>query len=229
VVSGDEQLLRTRDALGLALGLDHAAGLAPGFNVDGLVVETGNQCHAVEKLSDRTDIAAAITQAESARQSRLQALAGYLPTLGLSSSLFGYTTEPGFGRMGSWSVSAVLSVPIWEGGFRRGQIREREGIETQAKESAEQTRRDASVQVEQARRNLRVAQALLQTAVDSRALAQRTDELTRRSFEVGKASSVELVQSAQTLRQGDVTLAVREYEWVQARLNAFLTEATCDW
>ena len=55
------------------------------------------------------------------------------------------------------------------------------------------------------------------------------DQLTRRSFEVGRGSSLELVQSAQALRQADVVLATREFELVQARLDSLLTEASCDW
>ena len=46
---------------------------------------------------------------------------------------------------------------------------------------------------------------------------------------MGRGSSLELVQSAQALRQADVVLATREFELVQARLDSLLTEASCDW
>lgn len=228
VVSGDEQLRRAREALGLALGLDGGAGISPSFEVEGLVNESHAQCQKLGDIAHRSDLAAARSQVESARKSRLQALAGYYPKLELTTGIFGYTTDPGFGRLGSWNVAAVLSVPIWEGGYRAGLVREREGAELSASESLEQTRRSVSIEVSRARRNVEVAQELLQTAMEARKLAERADELTRRSFEVGKSTSIELVQSASTLRQADVSLAIREFEWVQARLDAFLTEATCD-
>lgn len=229
VLSGDEQLQRAREALGQALGLDHEAGLSQSFAIQGLVEESQAQCQRVDQLSERADLSAARSQVESARKSRLQALAGYYPTLGLTTSLFGYTTDPGFGRLGSWNVAAVLSVPIWEGGMRGGLVREREGAELAAIEGLEQASRDASIEVGRAHRNVAVSQELLDTAIEARAFAERADELTRRSFEIGRATSLELVQSASTLRQADVSLAVREFDFVQARLAAFLTEATCDW
>jgi outer membrane protein TolC len=74
-----------------------------------------------------------------------------------------------------------------------------------------------------------VAEALVKTAAESRQLAERTDQLTRRAFEVGRGGSLELVQSGAALRRAELTLALREFELVQARLDAFLTEARCDW
>jgi hypothetical protein len=73
-----------------------------------------------------------------------------------------------------------------------------------------------------------VAEELLKSATQARALAAQLDTLTRRAFEVGRGSSLELVQSAALLRQADVALATREYELVSARLDAVLTEARCD-
>ncbi|AGC46793.1 HAE1 family efflux transporter outer membrane efflux protein [Myxococcus stipitatus DSM 14675] len=229
LVAGDEQLRRAREALGIALGFGHAVGVASSFNLNGLMEDARKACTPLEDLESRPDLVSARAQVESSRDSRRQASAGYLPTLGLTSNLQGVTTDPDFGRFSSWSIAAVLSVPIWEGGLRGGLVREREGIEKQAEQTLESNRRDASVEVEQARRGVDVAQALVKTASESRELADRTDRLTRRSFEVGRGSSLELVQSGAALRQAELTLALREFELVQARLDAFLTEARCDW
>lgn len=228
VVAGNEQVRRAREALGLALGLDHEVGISPSFQIEGLVDESLTQCRRIESINERADVAAARSELEVARKRRLEALAGYYPTLGLTTSLFGYTTDPPFGKVGSWNVAAVLSVPIWEGGLRGGMVREREGAEWQAEEALEKARRDAVVEVSRAHRSVQVAEERLKTAMEARQLAERADQLTRRSFEIGRATSFELVQSASALRQADVSLAVREYEWVDARLSAFLTEATCE-
>ncbi|HEX8434388.1 TolC family protein [Archangium sp.] len=229
LVSGDEQLRRARETLGLSLGFDHALGVRPAFNLQGLVEMTRKVCAPLGNVSERPDLVAARSQVEAARDSRRQASAGYLPTLGLSSSLYGFTTEPGPGRLATWNIVAVLSVPLWEGGLRGGLVSERQGLEQQAAESLERTRRDVLVEVERARRSVEVAEGLVKTAAEARALAERSDQLTRRSFEVGRGSSLELVQSGAILRQAELTLALREFELVQARLDAFLTEARCDW
>jgi outer membrane protein TolC len=229
LVSGDEQLRRAREALGLALGFEEPVGVSPSLSLDGLVTDTRNVCAPLDTLGERPDLVAARAQLESARESRRQASAGYLPTLGLTSNLNGFTTEPGFGRLATWNIAAVLSVPLWEGGLRQGVVAEREGAEQQAAAALERTRRDVELEVARARRGVEVAEALVKTATESRALAERTDQLTRRAFEVGRGGSLELVQSAAALRRAELTLALREFELVQARLDAFLTEARCDW
>ncbi|MBZ4334273.1 TolC family protein [Corallococcus sp. AS-1-12] len=229
LVAGDEQLRRTRESLGLSLGEDHGVGVNPEFNLAGLVEQTRQQCAPLQDLGNRPDLVAQRANVDAARESRRQASAGYLPTLGLSSTLVGFTTDPGFGRFATWNVSAVLSVPLWEGGQRGGLVRERAGIEEQAAQSAEATRRNVGVEVSRARRGVEVAEALLKTAAESLELADRTDRLTRRAFEVGRGSSLELVQSGAALRQAQLALVLREFELVQARLDAFLTEARCDW
>ena len=76
---------------------------------------------------------------------------------------------------------------------------------------------------------MEVAQSLVETANRARELAEKTDQLTRRAFEVGRGSSLELVQSGAALRRAELTQALREFELVQARLDSFLTEARCDW
>jgi outer membrane protein TolC len=229
LISGDEQLRRAREALGLALGFEHGVGVSTGFNLQGLVAETRSTCAPLQSVEERPDLVAARAQTESARDSRRQAAAGYLPTVGLSSNLLALTTEPGPGRVSTWNISAVLSVPIWEGGLRGGLVRERTGVERQAEQAQERARREVELEVARARRGVEVAEALVKTAAEGRALAEQTDQLTRRSFEIGRSNSLELVQSAAALRQAELALALREFELVQALLDGFLTEARCDW
>ncbi|MBU8898631.1 TolC family protein [Corallococcus sp. H22C18031201] len=229
LVSGDEQLRRAREALGVSLGFDHAVGVSPAFQLQGLVDNARAVCAPLDAVNSRADLVAARAQVDAAHDSKRQASAGYLPTLGLTSNTVGYTTDPGFGRVATWNIAAVLTVPIWEGGLREGLVRERAGVERQAAEALESARRDVEIEVARARRGVEVAEALVKTAVESRDLADRTDRLTRRAFEVGRGGSLDLVQSGAALRQADLTLVLREFELVQARLDAFLTEARCDW
>lgn len=228
LIAGDEQLRRTREALGLSLGFGESMGVDPAFDLRGLVERTRNTCAPLERLDARPDLVAARAQVESARESRRQASAGYLPTLGVSSTLAGLTTDPGFGRIATWNVAAVLTVPLWEGAGRGGLVRERAGAEAQAEAALERTRRDVELEVARAHRGVEVAEALVKNAVESRDLAERTDRLTRRAYEVGRGGSLDLVQSGAALRQAELDLVLREFTLVQARLDAFLTEARCD-
>ncbi|HZH03460.1 MAG TPA: TolC family protein [Myxococcaceae bacterium] len=227
LIAGDEQLRRVREALGVALGIPTEVGVTREFALDGLVQGLQRECRAVP-WEQRSDLEAAAANVESARRSRQQAARGYLPTLGLTSNLFGLTTDPGFGRFATWNLQAVLTLPLWEGGARGGLVRERRGAESQAAEALEATRRQVAVEVRRARRGVSVSESLAVTARSARAQAAELDALTRRAFSVGRGSSLELVQSAAALRQADVTLATREFELVQARLDALLTEAQCE-
>ncbi len=228
LIAGDEQLRRTREALGAALGQGEL-GVMPDFALDPLVAELRRACAPLPAPGARPDLVAAREQVEAARASRRQAARGYLPTVGLATNLFGYTTDPGFGRFATWSIAGVVSVPIWEGGTRAGLVRERAGALREAEANQLGLARDVELEIAQARRGTQVAQDLLGAARAARALAERTDQMTRRSFEVGRSGSLELVQSAAALRQADVLLATREFELVSARLAAILTEATCNW
>jgi len=227
VLSGDEQLRRTREALGLALGIPEEVGVKPGFQLVELEQELAQKCGPLD-WERRPDLEAARQDVESARKSQRQAAAGYAPTLGLSSSLAGFTTNPGPGRFATWSIAGVLSIPIWEGGTREGLVRERRGAQKQLAASLESSRRQVAIEVARARRGASVAASLAASAARSRTLSAETDALTRRAFEVGRGSSLELVQTAAALRQADLALAAREFELVQARLTQLLTEASCD-
>ena len=74
-----------------------------------------------------------------------------------------------------------------------------------------------------------VAEAARDIAVRARDLAQESDRLTRRSFEVGSGTSLELVLSAGALRQAELQLVLREFQLQEAKVTAFLAEAACDW
>jgi outer membrane protein TolC len=228
VISGDEQLRRTREALGLVLGIEGEVGVRRDFALAGLLEETRKHCRPLAEDEVRSDLVAAREDVAAAEASESQALFGYVPRLGVTSNVFALTTEPGPGRVASWSIAAVISFPLWEGGFREGLVEERAGFAGQAAEAAEALRRSIQLELARARRAEEVAKMLMDSATEARDLAARTDAMTRRSFEIGRATSVELVLSAAVLRQAELNLALREFEWVQARLDEFLTEAQCE-
>jgi outer membrane protein TolC len=214
VISGDEQLHRTREALALVLGAEGEIGVRRDFALAGLLAETQRHCRPLAPDEARPDLVSARADVESAEESRAQATAGYLPRLGVNSNFFALTTDPDPVYASSWSISAVLSFPIWEGGFREGLVQERSGFAAQAAAAAEELRRAIAVEISRARRAELVAKLLVDAAAEARELAARTDMMTRRSFEIGRATSLELVQSAGLLRQAELNLALREFEWV---------------
>ncbi len=227
LTASDDQLRKSRESLGALLGKDGPVGVSPQFAVEGLVVSTKDQCRRLNDVVTRADVRAASAQQEAAEAARREAWTGYLPSLDLTSNLGAHTTDPLPGRFATWTIAAVVSVPLWEGGYREGLLQERTAAATQAHLIADDTRRSAVLEVERATHAARAAEVVVASAREAHALAAELDRLTRRSFEMGRADSLDLVQSAVVLRQAQIELAVREAAWLRARLDAHFVLAGC--
>ncbi|MBK9037336.1 MAG: TolC family protein [Myxococcales bacterium] len=227
VIAGDEQLRFAREALGLALAVDGEVGLAPALTGDALLGDLARQCRPLATGEERADVASARADVEVARARQAQVEATALPTVELATNLSAYTTDPAPGRIPAWSLALVLRVPIWDGGRRAASAAQRAAAVADAAAVTDGVRRAAALEIARARRGGAVATALVAAAVEARDLAARVDAMTRRSFEIGRATSLELVQSATVLRQAELTLALREFERLAAEVDALLTEARC--
>ena len=228
LVAGDEQARRAREALGLALGEEGEVGVAPGVEIASLPDGIRQVCRPLDQGEARSDLTAALARVDAARRRRGQARAAYLPTISLAGDYVAWTTDPGGFDTRTWTVSAVLSLPIFDGGRRGAAIVDAGASLREATAVAEDTRRGVRLDVARARRGLAVARDLVAAATEARDLALRLDEMTRRSFTIGRATSVDVVQSASTLRLAELTLAQRLFELERARVVALLVEARCD-
>jgi outer membrane protein TolC len=231
LVTGDEALRQAREALGLALGVPGQVGVTRDLNLDGLVQAALDSCKVADSVEARADVAAARKRVEVARRNVDDVYYLFLPTLSAQSvasynapfqSSQGSTTS-------SWNIGAVLTVPLWDGGVRYGSLRQTRALEDEARQTLEATRRQAAVQVEQARRSVTVAEAAEMVAKNARVLAAETDRLTRTGYIEGQGTSLELVTAAAALREADITLALRQFDLVRARVTAILALANCPW
>jgi multidrug efflux system outer membrane protein len=229
VIAGREQLLQAREALGLLLGTAAPVGVPAAELEEGAALEgAARRVCRTAPLEARPDVLAARLQLRAAEELVAGARADYLPTLSLQSSASVYTVDPGPLKVPSWLVAAVLAVPLWDGGGRGARLDERQANARAAGSDAEAVGREASVDRGRAARGVSVARDLLTEAQGARDLAREADRMTRRSFEVGVATSFELVQSAQALRQAELALAARAFQLVTARVAAVVSEATCN-
>jgi outer membrane protein TolC len=231
LVTGDESLRQAREALGLALGIPEQVGVTKDLNLDGLVKSALDTCKVAASVEDRADVAAARKRVEVARRNVDDVYYQFLPTLNAQSTLSYDTLFPiaAGSSASSWNIEAVLNVPLWDGGVRYGSLRQNRALEDEARQTLESTRRQAIVQVEQARRNVGVAEASERVALNARALAAETDRLTRVGYIEGQGTSLELVTAAAALREADITLALRQFDLVKARVTAILALANCPW
>ena len=98
-----------------------------------------------------------------------------------------------------------------------------------AAQRLEQVKRTATIEVTQARRAVDVTNQSRLVAEKARDLAKETDRLVRTAYQEGRGTSLELVAAATTLRQAEISLALREFEVVRARVAAVIALSTCSY
>jgi outer membrane protein TolC len=236
LIAGDQGLLQAREALGLALGSSEAYGVPPTISINEVEQSLKNLC-ASGKTDQRSDVMAASTDVEIAERQVREAKLGWAPTAEIATSLEAFArtqTSSAAGldvtsdqRQLAWSIRGVLTIPIWDGGSRYGEIRSAKAVAEQQKARLDATRRTAEIEVVQAMRTVAAAEQARVLAEKGRDLARETSRLSQIAFEAGTATSFELVEAGRAERQAELDLAVREFELIQAKLSALLATASC--
>ena len=229
LVSGDESLREAREALGLALGVPEETGVAPNLNVQGLASSAMETCRPVAGIDERADIAAARVQLEVAKRNLQNVWYTFLPTVTAVSNLNATSPPPSGYPNPTWNVQGVLEVPIWDGGTRYGNLRNARAAEDIAAQQLDASRKQAVIQVQQAQRQLVVAEASDRVAREQRDLAARNDTMTQTAYMAGQGTSLELVTASEAHRQAEINLALQDFNVVKARILALLALATCPW
>lgn len=226
VVTADETLRQSRESLGLALGLEEPVAVSPAFQLDGLAAQLlAKECRAVTGLEKRADQLAASARIEVAHRGVLDAKAQFIPTVGVRSTASAFVISGT--AIPIWNLQAVLTVPIWDGGARYGALRDAEAQERQAEARQVAARRQGQVDVERARRGVEVAQRSRELAAAALEHATRTETLTRKAFDAGLGTSLELVTAATSLRAQQLNVALKDYDVLRARVVALFSLAEC--
>ena len=226
IVTGDETLRQARESLGVVLGLRVPVAPPRELDIERLERSVASACRLNEEIEKRPDVVAARTRAEIARRAIRDAELMTAPTIGVTSQL-AYASEVTFGPLTTWSVAGVLTVPFYDGGVRYGALRDARAAADQADQALEAARLSAIVASARAHRAVGVTDASRDVARQQRDLAQRIDERTRDGYAHGLGTSLDLVISAQALRQAEISLAVLEFQVAEARANAVLANAEC--
>ncbi len=229
LVSGDETLREAREALGLVIGIPEETGVAPNVNVADLAKSAMESCRSVSTVDERADIANARMQVEVAKRNLRNVWFSFLPTLGVGSVLSAQLPTPQGYPDPVWNIQASFDVTIWDGGTRYGNLRNARAAEDIAAQQLESLRRQAIIQVEQAQRQLVVAESSDTVAIEQRDLAAQNDSMTQTAYATGQGTSLELVTASEAHRQAEINLALQDYNVVKARILALLALASCPW
>jgi outer membrane protein TolC len=229
LVTGDELLRQAREALGLALGFPEEIGVAPSVKVDNFAADALSYCRPVAVVDDRPDIAALRTNLLVAKRNLRNTWYSFLPTLNANASLAATSIPPEGYPNPTFSIGATLTVPIWDGGTRLGNVDYAKAAEDVALQALDAAKRQAIIQVEQAQRGIEVAQVSERVAREQRDLAAQNDQMTQTGWMHGQGTSVDLVTASEAHRLAELSLALAEFNVVKARLLADLALATCPW
>ena len=228
VVTGDESARQDREALGLALGIAEPIGAAQGLNIDGLVNDTGTGCKLVTTVDSRADLRSLHTQVDVAARGVKDVWFQFSPQVNLQSTL-SYSDDALAIPNTTWNIQGVLTIPLWDGGARYGELRQAKAQKDESEQNLIAARRTAIIQIEQARRQVTVADDSRKVAIDAEMHAQQVDHMTQIGFLTGQGTSLDLVISAAGLRQAQINRALRDFDLVRAKIDALLALADCQW
>jgi outer membrane protein TolC len=213
LVAGEVGVVRAQEALGVLAGapgpLD--ASQDPDFRPE--PVQAG------EAEARRLDVKAAEARRAAAEHVRRDSWLDWLPTLFASAQPFyndpGSVTSPRTG----WQVQFLLSLPIFEGGLRVGQLREREALEREAQASLDGTALQARSDVRVGLAEVMREEAALGNARLSAERARAVLQLTGEAYRAGATNDLDVATAQQQSRDADLLVVIAEDAVRQARLD----------
>ncbi len=226
IIAGDEALYESREALGAALGSPLPISPPGGLDLDQFEASVARTCRLNDDIDRRPDVRAAQGQVDIAERKVHEAELLFSPTFALGSQ-FAENNVAVLGPLKTWDVQGVINVPLYDGGARYGALRDAHAAAEQARQALITTRLNAIVGSATAQRLVGVRQAARDVARKQVDLDQRIDDRTRNGYANGFGNSLDLVTSAQDLRQAEIDLALLEYQVGEARADAVLTNAEC--
>jgi outer membrane protein TolC len=227
VVTADETLRRSREALGAAFGSLDAYGVNPNIELSTLARDAQTYCRQETKLDSRPDVIAANANVALAERRKDGVDWTFWPTVDAVSRLAVANEQFRNGEKLSWTIGGELTWLLFDGGLRYGQRDEAAAAARIAKEQLNDVRQRANTEVVQALRAVEVATVNLGVFTRSREIAAETARLARVAFINGSGTSFDLVDTAGRLRQAEIDLTVKEFELLRARVAAFLALASC--
>jgi outer membrane protein TolC len=122
----------------------------------------------------------------------------------------------------SWQVQLVLSIPLFDGGYRYGVARERYVLEEESRIQLEAALRQVSVEVRGAFAALRQADESLRAAQAATQAANKAAALAEQAYRAGATTNLELVDAERRARDAASQAALAEDAARQARLDLLL-------
>ena len=118
-----------------------------------------------------------------------------------------------------WQAQLLLTLPIYDGGLRYGQAKERDVLADEARTQLEGTLRQARSEVRTAFVAVREADEALGAARDAARLAAQALALANLAYSAGATTNLEVIDAERRARDAENQAVVAEDNARQARLD----------
>lgn len=176
---------------------------------------------ALERIAveSRADLRELELRAEALRLLALEPKLRFVPTLGLRGTYRG-TNEAGLsGRETDWSVAALFSWEVFDGGVRYAQAAAREAEYREALYAADALKRRIGLEVRTARTDLETARAALEQAEVRARVAEQNAREVRVRYSEGLATALEQADATASAFEASAELARQRFALGVARLS----------
>ena len=154
-------------------------------------------------LANRADLEAAGLQMKAAQESLRASKAEYLPSLSVNGDFGVQGINPDKGA-GIFQASGTVTIPIWQGGRAKADVQQAAASVDQRKAELADQQGVIENDVRTALLDLRVAAEQVAVAQANRQLALSTLKQSQDRFSTGVTTSVEVVQSQETLASAEL-------------------------
>jgi outer membrane protein TolC len=150
-----------------------------------------------QALAQRADLKAAEVQVKAAERAVAAARAERLPSASANADYGEIGVPPNLRR--TYTVSATLNVPIWNGGRTSADIQQAEAVRARRRAELEDTQSQVEGDVRNAYRDLEAAASQVQVARQNIDLMGQTLHQTHQRFEAGMSENIEVVQAQESV------------------------------
>ena len=151
-------------------------------------------------LTARPELASTQKQIAIGAQKERAAQAGKLPTLNLSSA-YNRQSVTGFSKNYSYSAQAFVSIPVFDGGLARHQVRQAREEKESAQQTTEQTRQRIELDVKRAVLNLDDASVRIDATSKAVAQAEEALRIASLRYQTRLAPIIEVLDAEVALTQ----------------------------
>jgi outer membrane protein TolC len=222
-VSGDEALVQqayaslsnAEEALGVLVGVDGPLDATD----DPHLAPAPTLAAGLDDAAHRPDVLAFEQKRQAAERVTHHDYTDYLPYLvGVAEPFYQNPATPTLPQTG-YQMELVLTLPLYDGGLRYGQAKERDALAVEARVGFEAQVRQARSDVRAAFEGLRRADDALKASRDAARLAKQALDLANLAYTAGATSDLEVIDAERAARDADTQAEISADTARQARLN----------